>query len=130
MDVSNAWRHRTVGRFISVAVRSVGPSASCDRSPGQHASKHAAATGHPIIASFEPDEDWFFDYEKGRMIEGMELLSPHSHPEDQPVPGPAGIVPANWESLLPLACRRHRICNEHCIERSLNGHRTNRAEEL
>jgi len=64
------------------------------------ASKHAAATGHPIIASFEPGEDWFFDYENGEMIEGAELLPPHSHPEDQPTPGPAGKVPANWESLL------------------------------
>jgi hypothetical protein len=36
----------------------------CDSSPSQHASKHAAATGHPIITSFEPGEDWFFDYEK------------------------------------------------------------------
>ena len=34
------------------------------------------------------------------MIEGVELLPPHSHPEDQPAPGPAGRVPANWESLL------------------------------
>ena len=37
----------------------------CDSCPSQHASKHAAATGHPIIVSFEPGEDWFFDYEKG-----------------------------------------------------------------
>ncbi|MGC2416507.1 MAG: hypothetical protein WA434_02110 [Candidatus Acidiferrales bacterium] len=29
-----------------------------------------------------------------------ELLPPHSHPEDQPSPGPAGRVPANWESRL------------------------------
>ena len=36
----------------------------CDSSPSQHASKHAAATGHLIIASFEPGEDWFYDYEK------------------------------------------------------------------
>ena len=56
--------------------------------------------GQPPIASFEPGEDWFFDYEKGAMIEGVALLSPHSRPEDQPVPGPAGAVPANWESLL------------------------------
>jgi hypothetical protein len=40
----------------------------CDSSPNQHASKHAAATGHPIIASFEPGEDWFYDYEKQDMI--------------------------------------------------------------
>jgi Zn-finger in ubiquitin-hydrolases and other protein len=72
----------------------------CDSSPSQHASKHAAATGHPIIASFEPDEDWFFDYEKQRMIQGVDLLPPHSHPKNQPVPGPAGSVPANWDSLL------------------------------
>jgi hypothetical protein len=43
----------------------------CDSSPSQHASKHAAATGHPIIASFEPGEDWFYDYEKQAMIEGV-----------------------------------------------------------
>ena len=56
----------------------------CDSSPSQHASKHAAATGHPIIASFEPGEDWFFDYEKQGMIKGVELLPPHAHPENQP----------------------------------------------
>ena len=72
----------------------------CDSSPSQHASKHAATTGHPIIASFEPGEDWFYDYEKRGMIKGVELLPPHSHPQDQPSPGPAGRVPANWESLL------------------------------
>src|SRR5271163_4081623 len=31
----------------------------CDSSPSQHASKHYAATGHPIITSFEPGEHWF-----------------------------------------------------------------------
>lgn len=72
----------------------------CDSSPNQHASKHAAATGHPVIASFEPGEDWFFDYEKQEMIKGVALLPPHAHPESQPTPGPAGRVPANWESLL------------------------------
>jgi hypothetical protein len=72
----------------------------CDSSPSQHASKHAAATGHPIIASFEPGEDWFFDYKKQGMIKGVELLPPHSHPKNQPAPGPSGRVPANWESLL------------------------------
>ena len=56
--------------------------------------------GHPIITSFEPDEDWFFDYRKGEMIEGAALLPPRAHPESQPAPGPAGRVPANWESLL------------------------------
>jgi hypothetical protein len=34
------------------------------------------------------------------MINGVELLPPHSHPESQPTPGPEGRVPANWESLV------------------------------
>ena len=72
----------------------------CDSSPSQHASRHAAAAGHPVVASFEPGEDWFFDYEKQRMIKGAVLPPPHSHPETQPVPGPAGRVPADWESRL------------------------------
>jgi hypothetical protein len=76
----------------------------------------AAATGHPIITSFEPGEDWFFDYEKQRMVKGVELLPPHSHPEDQPSPGPAGMVPANWKSLLHYRDSGHRICNEHRID--------------
>ena len=33
----------------------------CDTSPAQHASAHAAATGHPMIRSFEPGEDWWLD---------------------------------------------------------------------
>jgi len=35
----------------------------CDSSPSQHASAHAKQAGHPIIRSFEPGEDWFWNYE-------------------------------------------------------------------
>jgi Zn-finger in ubiquitin-hydrolases and other protein len=72
----------------------------CDTSPSQHASKHAAETGHPIISSFEPGEDWFFDYRTGKAFDGPHLAPPRSHPVDQPVPGPAGRVPEDWESQL------------------------------
>ena len=34
----------------------------CDSSPNRHASKHAHASGHPIIRSFEPGEDWMWCY--------------------------------------------------------------------
>ena len=61
----------------------------CDSSPSQHASKHNAATGHPIITSFEPGERWFYDYRTGEFFAGPKLHAPHSHPLDQPVPGPA-----------------------------------------
>ena len=72
----------------------------CDGSPNQHASKHNAATGHPIITSFEPGERWFYDYRTEEFFTGPKLHAPHSHPLDQPVPGPAGAVPSNWQTLL------------------------------
>ena len=72
----------------------------CDSSPNQHASKHNAATGHPIITSFEPGERWFYDYRTEEFFAGPTLHAPHSHPLDQPVPGPAGAVPSNWQTLL------------------------------
>lgn len=72
----------------------------CDQSPNQHASKHNSATGHPVIASFEPGEHWFYDYRTNEFFEAPPLPAPHSHPSSQPVPGPAGRVPPNWESLL------------------------------
>jgi ubiquitin-hydrolase Zn-finger-containing protein len=72
----------------------------CDNSPGQHATAHQAATGHPVIRSFEPGEDWFYDYRTGRFLAGPDLAQPDSHPYDQPVPGPAGSVPPDWERHL------------------------------
>lgn len=72
----------------------------CDNSPSQHASHHAAEVGHPVIRSFEPDEDWYYDYETDEYLEGPELAPPQHHPLDQPVPGPAGRVPPDWEDQL------------------------------
>ena len=34
----------------------------CDNSPSKHASKHHRKTGHPVIRSFEPEEDWAYCY--------------------------------------------------------------------
>jgi len=34
----------------------------CDNSPGRHATAHHRATGHPLIRSFEPGEDWWWCY--------------------------------------------------------------------
>ena len=34
----------------------------CDSSPGQHATQHAFATGHPVITSAEPGETWRWCY--------------------------------------------------------------------
>lgn len=34
----------------------------CDSSRNRHASRHAAASGHPIARSVEPGEDWSWCY--------------------------------------------------------------------
>ncbi|MDI1289454.1 MAG: UBP-type zinc finger domain-containing protein [bacterium] len=72
----------------------------CDSSPSQHASAHFAETEHPIIRSFEPGEDWFWDFATEDYYDGPALADPQSHPLDQPTPGPAGRVPADWERRL------------------------------
>jgi hypothetical protein len=34
----------------------------CDNSPGKHATAHFGAHGHPLIRSYEPEEDWWWCY--------------------------------------------------------------------
>jgi hypothetical protein len=53
-----------------------------------------------VIQSFEPGEDWFYDYDTDGGGSGPELAPPTSHPQDQPVPGPRGAVPPDWRSHL------------------------------
>ncbi|MCC3282799.1 UBP-type zinc finger domain-containing protein [Arthrobacter caoxuetaonis] len=72
----------------------------CDTSPGQHATAHGRSTGHPVIRSFEPGEDWFYSYLDEATFQGPVLAPPQAHPVSQPVPGPAGLVPPDWRNLL------------------------------
>ena len=53
-----------------------------------------------MIRSFEPGEDWFWDFPADRPVRGAELAAPQHHPLDQPAPGPRGRVPADWQSHL------------------------------
>lgn len=69
----------------------------CDSSPAQHATAHFRATGHPVITSFEPGEDWFWDYTTQSGFLGPTMCPATERPLDQPVPGPAGRVPADWQ---------------------------------
>ena len=39
-----------------------GGTRCCDSSPNRHATKHARATGHPVIASGERGESWLYCY--------------------------------------------------------------------
>lgn len=72
----------------------------CDSSPSQHATKHFKSTGHPFVQSFEPGEDWFYNFQDEGMYEGPELAPPQHHPLNQTVPGPRERVPADWQQYV------------------------------
>ena len=46
-----------------------GMTLCCDSSPNKHATKHARATTHPVIASAEPGEQWLFCYPDNAFVE-------------------------------------------------------------
>ncbi|OBF28100.1 UBP-type zinc finger domain-containing protein [Mycobacterium sp. ACS4331] len=72
----------------------------CDDSLMRHATAHWRATGHPVIQSFEPGEDWFWNYETDDYDAGPELAPPQSRPADETAPGPRGRVPRDWVQQL------------------------------
>jgi uncharacterized UBP type Zn finger protein len=56
LKIGASWVHLRV-------CRTCGLVACCDSSPNKHASAHAEASGHPIVTSLEPREDWSYCYE-------------------------------------------------------------------
>ena len=46
-----------------------GGTRCCDSSPNRHASKRAAASHHPVIASAEPGESWLYCYPDDAFVE-------------------------------------------------------------
>ena len=92
---------RTGGKWLHLRIcLTCGHVGCCDSSPSQHATAHAAATGHRVVQSFEPGEDWFWDYGDESMVDGPALAPPTSRPTDQSVPGPRGRVPADWREHI------------------------------
>ncbi|KOX35059.1 zinc finger, UBP-type [Saccharothrix sp. NRRL B-16348] len=47
---------------------SCGHVACCDSSPRRHATAHFNASEHPVMRSFEPDEDWRWCYVDARIV--------------------------------------------------------------
>jgi hypothetical protein len=46
-----------------------GHTLCCDSSPARHASAHARASGHPVIASAEIGERWLYCYPDEETVE-------------------------------------------------------------
>jgi hypothetical protein len=61
-----------------------GHAGCCDNSPEaeRHATRHANASGHPVIRSLQPDEEWSWCY-----IDRIAMLTPE-------VPGTMRIPPS------------------------------------
>jgi hypothetical protein len=70
----------TGGRWVHLRMcQSCGHVGCCDSSPGRHATAHFRLTGHPLVRSFEPGEDWFWCYVDEVMFE-LALPPGASHP--------------------------------------------------
>ncbi len=46
-----------------------GATLCCDSSPNRHASRHARASTHPVIASAEPGDRWLYCYPDDALVE-------------------------------------------------------------
>lgn len=55
LDIGDTWVHLRI-------CMTCGHVGCCDSSKNKHASKHAKETGHPIVKSFEPGENWAWCY--------------------------------------------------------------------
>jgi hypothetical protein len=55
IDIGSSWVHLR-------QCLTCGRTGCCDNSPKRHATGHFHETGHPMIRSAEPDEDWRWCY--------------------------------------------------------------------
>ncbi len=53
LKIGDSWVHLRICRIC-------GQVGCCDSSKNKHATNHFLETGHPIIKSFEPGEDWSY----------------------------------------------------------------------
>jgi hypothetical protein len=62
MKIASRWVHlRTC--------QTCGATLCCDSSPNRHASRHAGASGHPVIASAEIGERWLYCFPDDQFVE-------------------------------------------------------------
>jgi hypothetical protein len=61
-------RDRTPYRELRIC-QTCGHVGCCDSSPGRHATAHQQESGHPLVRSFEPGENWYWCYPDHRLFE-------------------------------------------------------------
>lgn len=74
----------TGGRWLHLRIcLECGHVGCCDDSPNRHATAHARRTGHPIIRSLEPEENWSWCY-----VDQLVLAIPGVHGSTRIPPSP------------------------------------------
>jgi uncharacterized UBP type Zn finger protein len=69
------------GRWVHLRrCASCGHVGCCDSSPNRHATAHFHDTAHPLIQSYEPDEEWFWCYVDEVAFEVPASTPSPSHP--------------------------------------------------
>jgi uncharacterized UBP type Zn finger protein len=54
---------RIGGRWVHLRLcMACGHVGCCDSSPNRHATAHFKSSGHPVVRSYEPGEEWWFCY--------------------------------------------------------------------
>ncbi|WP_439558281.1 UBP-type zinc finger domain-containing protein [Dyadobacter sp.] len=57
------------GRWLHLRTcQTCGVTLCCDSSPATHMTKHFNETGHPVVISAEPGENWLWCYEDEVMV--------------------------------------------------------------
>lgn len=60
---------KTGSRWVHLRTcQSCGVTLCCDSSPNKHATQHFLESRHPVVASAEPGERWFWCYEDEAFI--------------------------------------------------------------
>ena len=72
---------QTGGRWVHLRLcMTCGHVGCCDNSPGKHATAHFHTTEHPIIRSYEPEENWWWCYVDDLAFDVAGAPAAPSHP--------------------------------------------------
>ncbi len=69
LEMGSSWVHLRL-------CQTCGAVHCCDSSPNRHATRHFLETGHPLVTSAEPGEQWAWCYTHQLMMPLAGLLSP------------------------------------------------------
>jgi uncharacterized UBP type Zn finger protein len=78
LAVGDSWLHLRI-------CLTCGKVGCCDDSPNRHASGHARESGHPLIRSLEPHEDWSWCF-----LDELAIVIPGVRGSTQIPPSPLG----------------------------------------